>query len=129
MIRQPKGIRTYRTAYDRYLKPVIVNFFRQEFGGIFGPAIRENIADSMIDIFEKMHINYQHSNMDSCFGMLSTKILELIHPIEAISLLFLLWFTEMTLLSSKRKRLLETSENRLLQGCSRRPLNKAVSFP
>ena len=53
MIRQPRGIRTYRTAYDRYLKPAIVNFFKQEFSGYFGPMVIDNIADATIDIFEK----------------------------------------------------------------------------
>ena len=53
MIPKPKGIKMYKTAHDRYIKPVIINFFRHEFRGFFGPAIRENIADAIIDIFEK----------------------------------------------------------------------------
>jgi hypothetical protein len=53
MIRRPKGIRKYCTAYDRYLKPGIVNFFKQEFSGYFGPIVRDNIADALIDIFKK----------------------------------------------------------------------------
>jgi hypothetical protein len=47
------GIRAYHTAYDRYLKPAIVKFFKQEFSGYFGPVVRENIADALIDIFQK----------------------------------------------------------------------------
>lgn len=53
MLRQPDGIRKYRTAHDRFLKPAIVNFFTREFSGYFGPIVRENIADALIDIFEK----------------------------------------------------------------------------
>jgi hypothetical protein len=53
MIRQPNGIRKYRTAHDRFLKPAIVNFFEREFSGCFGPIVRENIADALIDIFEQ----------------------------------------------------------------------------
>jgi len=53
MIRQPDGIRKYRTAHDRYLKPAIVNFFAREFSGYFGPIVRENIADALIEIFEE----------------------------------------------------------------------------
>ena len=53
MIRQPDGIRKYRTANDRFLKPAIVNFFALEFSGMFGPVIRENIADALIELFEK----------------------------------------------------------------------------
>jgi len=52
MIRQPDGIRKYKTAYDRFLKPAIVNFFAREFSGYFGPIVRENIADALIQIFE-----------------------------------------------------------------------------
>ncbi len=53
MIRQPDGIRKYHTAYDRFLKPAIINFFKQELSGYFGPLVRENIADALIEIFEK----------------------------------------------------------------------------
>jgi len=53
MLRQPDGIRKYHTAHDRFLKPAIVNFFAREFSGYFGPIVRENIADALIDIFEK----------------------------------------------------------------------------
>jgi hypothetical protein len=53
MIRKSKHIRNYHPAYDRYLKPAITNFFRQEFSGYFGPVVRENIADAIIDIFKE----------------------------------------------------------------------------
>jgi hypothetical protein len=53
MIRQPANIRKYHPAYDRYLKPAITNFFKQEFSGYFGPIVRENIADAIIDIFKQ----------------------------------------------------------------------------
>jgi len=53
MIRTPDGIRKYRTANDRFLKPAIVNFFAREFAGYFGPVVRENIAQALIDIFEE----------------------------------------------------------------------------
>ena len=51
MNRQPDGIRKYHTAHDRFLKPAITNFFKTEFSGHFGPIIRENIADALIDLF------------------------------------------------------------------------------
>lgn len=53
MLRQPDGIRKYRTAHDRFLKPAIINFFTREFSGYFGPIVRENIAEALIDLFEK----------------------------------------------------------------------------
>jgi hypothetical protein len=54
MNRRPKGIRTYRTAHDRFLKPAIVNFFEREFSGYFGPMVRNNIADELIDLFNSL---------------------------------------------------------------------------
>ena len=53
MIRTPERIRKYRAAHDRFLKPAIVNFFAREFAGYFGPVVRENIAQELIDIFEQ----------------------------------------------------------------------------
>ncbi len=53
MIRKPDGIRKYHTAHDRFLKPAIVNFFAREFSGFFGPVVRENIADALIELFEQ----------------------------------------------------------------------------
>ncbi len=53
MIRTSDGIRKYRAAHDRFLKPAIVNFFKREFAGYFGPIVRENIAQALIDIFEQ----------------------------------------------------------------------------
>lgn len=53
MITKPLGVKKYHTAYDRFLKPAIVNFFTSEFSGYFGPMVRENIADALIELFEK----------------------------------------------------------------------------
>lgn len=53
MIKTPDGVRKYRSAHDRFLKPAIINFFAREFSGYFGPIVRENIAQELIDIFEE----------------------------------------------------------------------------
>lgn len=53
MIRKPDAVRKYHAAHDRFLKPAIINFFAREFTGHFGPIVRENIADALIDIFEQ----------------------------------------------------------------------------
>ena len=47
--------RRYIPAKDRFFKPAIVNFFFREFPSLFGPVIRENIADELITIFKKMN--------------------------------------------------------------------------
>ncbi|MEI6900649.1 MAG: DUF1670 domain-containing protein [Bacteroidota bacterium] len=53
MIRQPSRIRHYNTAQDRYLKPAIANFFKQEFSGAFGPMVIDNIAEQLVNIFNE----------------------------------------------------------------------------
>jgi len=54
MERKPDGVRKYRTAHDRFLKPAIINFFKQEFSGHFGPIVRENIAEELINLFNNL---------------------------------------------------------------------------
>ena len=52
----PKSIylKKYQAAHDRFLKPAIINFFEREFCGFFGPVVRENIADALLDLFESL---------------------------------------------------------------------------
>jgi hypothetical protein len=54
MIPKPAMLKKYTSAHDRFLKPAIVNFFEREFCGMFGPVVRENIADALIDLFESL---------------------------------------------------------------------------
>jgi Protein of unknown function (DUF1670) len=51
MIPTASSVKHYSSAHDRFLKPAIVNFFEREFCGMFGPVVRENIADALIDLF------------------------------------------------------------------------------
>ena len=54
MIPKISSVKHYSSAYDRFLKPAIVNFFEREFCGMFGPVVRENIADALIDLFNSL---------------------------------------------------------------------------
>jgi hypothetical protein len=54
MIPTASSVKHYSSAHDRFLKPAIVNFFAREFSGAFGPIIRENIADGLIDLFNSL---------------------------------------------------------------------------
>lgn len=54
MIPKPSSIKHYSSAHDRFLKPAIVNFFEREFSGMFGPVVRENIADALVDLFNSL---------------------------------------------------------------------------
>jgi hypothetical protein len=54
MIPTASSVKHYSSAHDRFLKPAIVNFFEREFSGAFGPIVRENIADALIDLFNSL---------------------------------------------------------------------------
>ena len=54
MIPATSSVKHYSSAHDRFLKPAIVNFFEREFCGMFGPVVRENIADALIDLFNSL---------------------------------------------------------------------------
>ena len=54
MIPTASSVKHYSSAHDRFLKPALVNFFAREFSGAFGPIVRENIADALIDLFNSL---------------------------------------------------------------------------
>lgn len=54
MIPETSSVKHYSSAHDRFLKPAIVNFFKREFCSLFGPIVRENIADAIIDLFNSL---------------------------------------------------------------------------
>lgn len=54
MIPNTSSVKHYSSAHDRFLKPAIVNFFEREFCGMFGPVVRENIADALISLFNSL---------------------------------------------------------------------------
>jgi hypothetical protein len=54
MIPTASSVKHYSSAHDRFLKPALVNFFAREFNGAFGPIVRENIADALMDLFNSL---------------------------------------------------------------------------
>ncbi len=54
MIPKAFSVKHYSSAHDRFLKPAIVNFFEREFCGMFGPVVRKNIANALIDLFNSV---------------------------------------------------------------------------
>jgi hypothetical protein len=52
MIRKSRGVNHYRSAHDRFLKPMIVNFLVHELRYL-GPVTAANVADELIRIFEE----------------------------------------------------------------------------
>jgi len=55
MIPKSRYIKQYSSAKDRFFRPALMNFFAKEFPRYFGPTIRENIANEIIHIFEKLN--------------------------------------------------------------------------
>ena len=54
MIATPDSIKRYRSAQERFLRPAVVNFFAREFPKLFGPIMREKLADELIDLFQTL---------------------------------------------------------------------------
>ena len=52
MISKPKSVKMYRSAHDRFLKPMIVNFLVHELRYL-GPVTAANVADELICLFEE----------------------------------------------------------------------------
>jgi hypothetical protein len=52
MIKTPYSVKRYRSAQQRFFKPVIMNFFARECPKLFGPILREKLADELTNLFE-----------------------------------------------------------------------------
>jgi hypothetical protein len=52
MIQKSRNVKQYRSAHDRFLKPMIVNFLVHELRYL-GPITAANVADELIRIFEE----------------------------------------------------------------------------
>jgi len=52
MISKTYSEKHYSSAKRRFLKPIIMKFFQKEFPQLFGPVVREKIAEELIAIFE-----------------------------------------------------------------------------
>lgn len=52
MIKTADSVKRYRSAKERFFKPVLMNFFATECPKLFGPIMREKLAEELIDLFE-----------------------------------------------------------------------------
>jgi hypothetical protein len=52
VIKEPDSVKRYRSAQQRFLKPILMTFFARECPKLFGPIIREKLADELIGLFE-----------------------------------------------------------------------------
>lgn len=53
MLRKSFCVNHYNSAKQRFLKPLIMAFFQNQFPKLFGPVIREKLADELILLFER----------------------------------------------------------------------------
>lgn len=53
MIQRSIQSKKYYSAHDRFFKPVLMSFLEKQCKGLFGPIIRENIANALIELFNK----------------------------------------------------------------------------
>jgi len=54
VIRPPDSVKRYKSAKERFMKPLIMNFFARECPRFFGPVLRERIADELLTLFESV---------------------------------------------------------------------------
>lgn len=50
---KPDCVKRYSSVKERFLKSIIMTFFRNEFPKLFGPIIRAKLADELINLFER----------------------------------------------------------------------------
>ena len=55
MIRPSYNRKHYSSARDRFFRPALINFFEREFPSLFGPVMREKLADELIGLFEDLN--------------------------------------------------------------------------
>src|SRR6056297_749477 len=55
MIKPPSCQNRYNSARQRFLQPVIENFFAREFPRFFGPVMRRKVAEQLVSIFENLY--------------------------------------------------------------------------
>lgn len=55
MIRPSFNRKHYSSARDRFFRPALINFFAREFPSLFGPVMREKLADELIGLFESLN--------------------------------------------------------------------------
>ena len=66
MIKQPDAVKRYASAHKRLLKASISEFFNRNFPRLFGPDIRDRMADEIIALFEMQMPATEHMRPGQC---------------------------------------------------------------
>ena len=54
MIKAPDSQKRYSAARDRFLQAGMINFFAREFPKLFGPVMRQKLAEEIVGLFESL---------------------------------------------------------------------------
>ncbi|HOW25117.1 MAG TPA: DUF1670 domain-containing protein [Bacteroidales bacterium] len=60
MLQRTPRQKRYSSAKDRFVKPAFINFFKNEFSSLMGPLVREQVADQLMSIVEKLYPSTDH---------------------------------------------------------------------
>lgn len=60
MLQRTPSQKRYSSAKDRFVKPAFINFFKNEFSSLMGPLVREQVADQLMSIVEKLYPSTNH---------------------------------------------------------------------
>jgi hypothetical protein len=60
MIQQPDSYKRYHSARARFLRPVLIRFFEQEFPKLLGPILRDRLVDELLKLFDRMVVPKDH---------------------------------------------------------------------
>ena len=55
MIKRPDSYNRYHSAQDRFMKSAFANFFAREFPKLFGPVMREKLAEELLDLVANLY--------------------------------------------------------------------------
>ena len=55
MIKKPDTYNRYHSAHDRFIRSAFSTFFAREFPKLFGPLIRERLADELLSLVAKLY--------------------------------------------------------------------------
>jgi len=56
MIKKPDSYKRYHSSISRFLKPVLINFFRREFPRLLGPILCQRLVDELLNILNNFLI-------------------------------------------------------------------------
>ena len=55
MIKKPDTYNRYHSAQDRFIRSAFSNFFAREFPKLFGPLMRERLADELLTLVAELY--------------------------------------------------------------------------